>query len=120
LNGVFLRAEFLAYRTESNSSPLLIAEIKMSHKVTEDIEYLNHDDPNWLFTFDLGLSASLISAGFSLVAIDRKNLSKAQFCFRRAEGMDKAINAYWDNTLDVKARTYFDTLKMLKNRLHSE
>ncbi|MFH1623658.1 MAG: DUF5659 domain-containing protein [Pseudomonadota bacterium] len=92
----------------------------MYKEENEDVEVLNYDDPNWYFTFDLGLSAALISAGFSLVSIDRKNLSKAQFCFRRSEGMDKTIEAYWSDTLLTKARTYFDTLKMLKNRLHSE
>lgn len=71
-------------------------------------------------TFDLGLSAALISVGFSLVSLDHGNLRKVQFIFRRGDGMDEVIDAYWADRLEVKSRTYFDTLKMLKNRLYSE
>lgn len=78
------------------------------------------DHAHFLFTFDLGLSAALICASFSLVSLDRENLRKVQFVFRRNDGMDDVIDAYWANRLEVKARTYFDTLKMLKNRLYSE
>lgn len=87
----------------------------------EDIELIPLDDPdNFFYTFDLGLSAALVSIGFSLISLDRANLRKAQFIFRRGEGMDGIVDAYWENRLEVKARTYFDTLKMLKNRLYSE
>lgn len=77
-------------------------------------------DSSHFATFDLGLSAALISVGFSLISLDRANLRKAQFIFRRGDGMDEVVDAYWENRLEVKARTYFDTLKMLKNRLYSE
>lgn len=79
------------------------------------------DDHTAFFcTFDLGLSAALISVGFSLVSLDHGNLRKVQFVFRRGDGMDEVIDAYWADRLEVKSRTYFDTLKMLKNRLYSE
>ncbi len=78
------------------------------------------DNTNFFRSFDLGLSAALISVGFSLVSLDREDFRKVQFVFRRGDGMDDVIDAYWANRLEVKARTYFDTLKMLKNRLYSE
>ncbi len=77
-------------------------------------------DADFLYSFDLGLAAALISVGFSLVSLDRQNLRKTQFVFRRGDGIDKVVEAYWADSLKVKARTYFDTLKMLKNRLYSE
>ena len=78
------------------------------------------DNDNFFRSFDLGLSAALISVGFSLVSLDRENLRKVQFVFRRGDGMDEVVDAYWADRLEVKSRTYFDTLKMLKNRLYSE
>ena len=75
---------------------------------------------HFFYTFDLGLSAALVSVGFSLVSLDRENLRKVQFVFRRGDGMDAVIDAYWADRLEVKARTYFDATKMLKNRLYSE
>lgn len=86
----------------------------------EDANAPLDDHQNFFYTFDLGLSAALVSVGFSLVSLDRGNLRKVQFIFRRGDGMDAVVDAYWENRLEVKARTYFDTLKMLKNRLYSE
>ena len=86
----------------------------------DDSEVVPLDDKTFFYTFDLGLSAALISVGFSLVSLERENLRKAQFVFRRRDGMDETVDAYWADQLEVKARTYFDTTKMLKNRLYSE
>lgn len=84
------------------------------HDITWD------DDINFFRSFDLGLATALITAGFSLVSMDRQNLRKVQFVFCRTEGLDGVVGAYWADTLVGKHRTYFDTLKMLKNRLYSE
>jgi hypothetical protein len=91
------------------------------HGPEEDEDFIPLDDnENFFYTFDLGLSAALVSVGFSLTSMDRGNLRKAQFVFRRADGLDDTVDAYWSDSLEVKARTYFDTQKMLKNRLYSE
>lgn len=71
-------------------------------------------------SFDLGLASALVSVGFSLISLDRKNLHKTRFIFQRESGLDEAVDAYWSNNLDIKARAYFDNLKMLKNRLNSQ
>lgn len=86
----------------------------------DDVEIVLLDEKTFFYTFDLGLSAALISVGFSLVSLERENLRKVQFVFRRGDGMDEVVDAYWADRLEVKARTYFDTTKMLKNRLYSE
>ena len=91
-----------------------------SNAPEEDEEVLQEDNEFYFFTFDLGLATALISVGFSLISLDRENLRKVQFVFRRSDGLDDTIDAYWENKLEVKARTYFDTSKMLKNRLYSE
>ena len=88
---------------------------------SEDIEIIPLDDySHFFYSFDLGLATALITAGFSLVSMDRQNLRKVQFVFRRLNGIDEVVDAYWADNLDVKARNYFDTLKMIKNHLYSE
>lgn len=106
----------------SNYSLAIITMTKKENRSSEEESEIVPlgDHANFFYTFDLGLSAALISVGFSLVSLDRENLRKVQFTFRRADGMDETIDAYWDNRLEVKARTYFDSLKMLKNRLYSD
>jgi len=70
-------------------------------------------------TTDLGLSASLLNKGFELVQLDKLNPKKVQFIFLKRAGINKTINDYWSDKLNVNPRTYFDNIKLLKNRLYS-
>jgi len=87
----------------------------------EEYQYIPLDDQtNYFYTFDLGCSAALISAGFELVSLDKTNPRKVQFIFRREVGIEKVVDDYWADRLEVKARAFFDNMKMLKNRIYSE
>jgi len=78
-------------------------------------------DSDQIFTsFDLGCCSALISSGFDLVSLDKTNPRKVQFIFRKEVGIEKIVDEYWANRLEVKARTFFDNTKMLKNRIYSE
>jgi hypothetical protein len=82
---------------------------------------LAYDNPDaYWATFDLGCSSALISAGFELVSLDKANPRKVQFIFRREVGIEKVVDDYWADRLEVKARAFFDNVKMLKNRIYSE
>ncbi|MDB5184377.1 MAG: hypothetical protein JWN38_185 [Candidatus Saccharibacteria bacterium] len=69
---------------------------------------------------DLGLCAALASLGFEVLEIERDAGGQGYFIFIKTAELEQAISAYWSNTLEVKARTYSDALKMLKSRLYSE
>ncbi len=71
-------------------------------------------------TYDLGCSAALISAGYDLVFLDKSNSKKVRFIFPKKVGINEAVNEYWSDKLTVNARTLFDNVKMLKNRIYSE
>lgn len=78
----------------------------------------NYQD--FLSTFDLGCSAALVSSGFELVSLEKSNPKKVQFIFHRELGIEKVVDDYWADRLTVKARSFFDNTKMLKNRIYSE
>ncbi|MFH1401497.1 MAG: DUF5659 domain-containing protein [Parcubacteria group bacterium] len=78
-------------------------------------DYLSH-----FYTFDLGCSTALISAGFELISLEKTNPRKVQFIFRREIGIEKVVDDYWADRLELKARAFFDNIKMLKNRIYSE
>lgn len=78
------------------------------------------ENPRHWSTYDLGCSAALICAGYELLALDREDPRKALFVFKKADGIDEVVDLYWSDRLEVKARAYFDSVKMLKNRLYSE
>lgn len=94
---------------------------KLQKSQPEEYQYIPLDDQtNYFYTFDLGCSAALISAGFELVSLDKENPRKVQFIFRREVGIEKVVDDYWADRLEVKARAFFDNVKMLKNRIYSE
>jgi len=78
------------------------------------------DDPSSLFTtYDLGVSAALMCLGYKLIRLDRDDPRKALFVFKREAEIDSA-NQYFSDQLRVKARSFFDSIKALKNKIYSE
>lgn len=69
---------------------------------------------------DLALAASLISCGFEVLDTIRDASGRVHFEFAQTDELEHAANAYWADTLQVKARTYSDALKMLKSRIYSD
>lgn len=78
------------------------------------------DEKENFCTYDLGCASALLSKGVELVALDKSNPKKAQFIFRKQNGIDFIVDNYWTDKLDVKARSFFDNIKALKNRIYSE
>jgi len=74
---------------------------------------------NYFSSFDLGVSATLISVGFKLVSLDKTNPRKVLFIFEKKVGIDEKVNDYFSGKLKVSARTLLDNIKMLKNRIYS-
>ncbi|MDD5626002.1 MAG: DUF5659 domain-containing protein [Patescibacteria group bacterium] len=87
---------------------------------SEEYQYIPLDDhKSYFYTYDLGCSAALISVGFELISLDKQDPHKVLFIFKRKVGIDKAINDYFSNKLKVAARSLFDNIKMIKNRIYS-
>lgn len=79
------------------------------------------NDPTAVFTtYDLGVSTALLCAGFELLSVDKENPRKALFIFKKADVIEDVANRYFSDKLEVKARSFFDHLKALKNKLYSE
>jgi hypothetical protein len=69
---------------------------------------------------DLGLATALICRCYDLITLDRQDPRKVLFIFKREIGIEQDTDNYWDNRLEVKARSFFDNLRTLKNRIYSE
>lgn len=70
-------------------------------------------------TQDLNLSAVLIAKDFSLADIVKVDGGKSTFVFSMNEGIELAIQAYWNNELLINPQALFHALRVLKNRLYS-
>ena len=82
---------------------------------------INFDESPELFTTsDLGLASALVAFGHELhMIIKDGNSNKSQFTFRRDATIERDITAFWNDNLRINARSYFDAIRLVKNRLHS-
>lgn len=80
------------------------------------MEYSNQ----YFSTYDLGLASALVATGFLLDHLDKTYPQKVKFVFTRTQQQDEVIQAYWAGNLQVSALTYFNNIKVLKNRIYSE
>lgn len=69
-------------------------------------------------TSDMALAAALLCGGCKLEALDRSNSRRALFIFEHTKDLDKILNDYWQDSVTVNPRTYFDWVKHLKTRLY--
>jgi len=70
-------------------------------------------------TYDIGVSSALLCSGFELLNVDKENPQKALFVFRLEDDIEQTANQYFSDTLEVRARSFMDHLKALKNLLYN-
>jgi len=70
-------------------------------------------------TSDLAL-VTVISLWYPIEVINRTNPSKAEFLFKRDEGLDKLVESYWRRELQIEPQSFFSQLKIIKSRLYGE
>ena len=70
-------------------------------------------------TFDLGLATVLVTLGYKLLKLDKSNIKKVRFIFKREKNIEQVMNDYWNNKIKLPAQTLFNNQKMLKNRIYS-
>ncbi len=73
-----------------------------------------------LQTTDLALAAALQAAGVKLVSVDKTNRRRAVFVYQNSHDVQQLINNFWSGDLLLDARTYFESIKKIKDRLYSE
>jgi hypothetical protein len=86
----------------------------------EEVNSILKDADSLFTTYDIGISTALLCAGFELLSLDKENPKKVQFIFKKKKTIETVADQYLSNKLDVKARSYFDQLKALKNKLYSK
>jgi hypothetical protein len=84
------------------------------------LKYIPLDGPSVFTTYDLGVATALLCAGFEFLSIDKGGNHRSLFIFKREENIEETANLYFSDRLKVKARSFFDHLKALKNKLYSE
>lgn len=74
---------------------------------------------NLYATSDIAI-ASYVALSFPIETLDRSDPQRVQFCFRRSEKFDAAIEAYWNGEAKVPPRAYFGSIRDLKHRIYDQ
>lgn len=93
---------------------------QLPKKLPRGLQFPVDDEDKYFYTYDIGCCSALICSGFKLVAMNKANPNKVLFILNREIGIEKIVDDYWADRLEVKARAFFDNIKMLKNRIYSE
>ena len=80
----------------------------------------NGEDDSQFYTFDLGLTASLVTSEFELLELNKTDRKKVQFIFSNNDELENIIDKYWKGHLKLDSRKLFENQKMLKNRIYSK
>jgi hypothetical protein len=96
----------------------------MTKKIKENkikgYEYIPlNDNEHYFYSYDLGISAMLISVGFELISIDGQNPHKVLFIFKKKPDINNRVDEYFSDKVIVPARSFFENIKMLKNRIYN-
>jgi hypothetical protein len=89
------------------------------NKLDHELGYTVEEDRQYYANSDMGSAAALIVAGFELASLDKGDPKKIKFIFKGRKGITQAMDDYWNNKLQGDLQTYFNTLKRLKNQIHS-
>lgn len=73
---------------------------------------------DYFTTYDLNLSATLLSLGFTLEKIEKKE-SKGLFYFKKRDDLLKKIDDYFKDQILISPQSFANSLKAIKNRLYS-
>jgi hypothetical protein len=69
---------------------------------------------------DLGVVAALVTRGFEIVFTHRDDKGRVHFVFEATTALDRTVEDFYADNLQVKARKFFDNIKMLKGRIYGE
>ena len=93
---------------------------KLQNNQSGELQHISLEDKEVIAINDLGCATALITAGFSLLALDRTNPRKVRFVFRKETETIKVADDFWSDRLEQKSRSFWDNIKNLKNRLYSD
>lgn len=70
---------------------------------------------------DFYLAVTLSTLGFKIERLDRdtENPKRFFFCFEGKDGLEDAVQSYWDDKLLLSPQKLFIHEKLLRQRLHS-
>lgn len=85
----------------------------------DDFTYLNSEEH--IEISDLALVSALQCLGFSIVAFnhDPKEFPKVGMVFKKTEELEQAVQNYWNGTLLLEPKNYWNSIREIKSRIRT-
>ncbi len=71
-------------------------------------------------TYDLNLASTLLTLGYKLIELDKSNIKKVKFTFKHAKDIEQSAIDFWDDKINLPAKTLFANQKTCKNRIYTD
>lgn len=81
----------------------------------------DEEERDWFFRIkDIHCASALLSTDkhYTLAYIDKSDPRNCMFAFNMEDGIREASQEYFLNRLEVRARTFADNLRSLKNQIY--
>lgn len=75
---------------------------------------------NYFETTAFDLVCTLVYLGYKIESIDRRDEPRANFIFKREDGLDQAIQSYWKGELMVEPKRFYYCQREIKAMLYQE
>ena len=69
-------------------------------------------------TSDINLASSLLCSGFNIDGIDKHEIKRIFFLFRRTPQLDEIIDLYWRGDLKVNPKEFANARREIMARIH--
>lgn len=79
----------------------------------------NRLDDETYTTSDLGCATALVASGVHIQSLNKSNPARVVFVFSNSTELLDVVNSYWNGSLKVDAKTFFETQKWLKSRIYN-
>lgn len=67
---------------------------------------------------DLSLVATIQLYGIQIQKMDRSNPERIVFVIKESEKLNSLVQDFWSRNLKVEPLSYFESLKVIKSRIH--
>lgn len=78
---------------------------------------INSTDTHIFKCKDLALAGTLY-LWFPLLDLDISNVKQVYFCFQDSKDLRDTVNSYWNGSLLIEPKSYFQSIKLLKSRIY--
>lgn len=81
---------------------------------------MNENELEVIKTSDFTLSATLLCLGYDILGIDKTNIRRVVFYFRKTSDLEVAIRDFWDNRIRLNPKDFVYAQKEIKARIYTE